>query len=53
MHFYYTKLTCIYGININNDYFSIDFVAFQGGGKRPPSEIQGDGKVRGQLSKGS
>jgi len=45
MQFHYPKVTCTYKTNIDNDYFSIDFVAW--GRKRPPSEIQGGANVRG------
>ena len=39
-----------YRINIDNDYFTMDFVAFEGGwGKRSPSKIQCGGKVEATV----
>ena len=52
VQFHYPKLTCSYNRNVDNDYFKIDFVAFEGEGKRPPSEIQGGGKSGGNCSGG-
>ena len=50
MQFHYPKVKCTYNTNVNNDYYSADFVAVEGGGangKRPPSAILEGTKVSG------
>ena len=62
MPFHYpTAVIYTYNTNIDNDYFSTDFVALRVESKRSPSEIMGDANVqraivrvdsRGLMSRG-
>jgi len=46
MQFHYPTVTYTCNRNIDNDYFSTDFVALRVGSKRSPSEILGDANVQ-------
>jgi len=61
MQFHYPTVTYTCNTNIDNDYFSTDFVALRVESKRSPSEIMGDANVqraivrvdsRGLMSRG-